>query len=500
MTRERTQYRCRDCGSVSPRWAGRCGHCGEWNTLEEEGRPAPFSRASAASRRPPSEPVALGSLAAGGLQPIPTGVAELDRVLGGGLVPSSVTLIAGEPGIGKSTLLLQMAGGLARRGRRTLLVSAEESPAQVGLRAARLGIDDDGIWIVGDTDLAAIRAAVAGLRPDVLVVDSIQTISDPEGGGLPGTVGSVRACASALTDDAKAGGPAVVLVGHVTKDGSIAGPRVLEHLVDTVLSFEGERHHALRLLRAVKHRFGPVGELGMWEMTGAGLEEVPDGAAFLLADRRPGAPGSVVFAGMEGRRPLLVEIQALVAPAGGGGPRRSASGYESGRLGQLVAVLDRRAGVDLRSHDVYVSAVGGVRLGDPGADLAVAAAISSAATGRVVPADMVVIGEVGLGGELRQVAHTPRRLAEAARLGFRRALVPVGVGAVPELQAVFSDTLGEALDLLLSAQPAPRPRLRVLSGAGGTLTAGGDGHGRAPVADHPAGADRFGPVSTEHVT
>ncbi len=498
MTRERTQYRCRDCGSVSPRWAGRCGHCGEWNSLEEEARPA--LAAAAAARRSAAEPVALGSVADGRLNPIPTGVAELDRVLGGGLVPSSVTLIAGEPGIGKSTLLLQMAGGMARRGLRSLLVCAEESPAQVGLRAARLGIADDGIWIVGDTDLAAIRSAVAGLRPDVLVVDSIQTISDPDGGGLPGSVGAVRACASALTDDAKAGGPAVVLVGHVTKEGSIAGPRVLEHVVDTVLSFEGERHHALRLLRAVKHRFGPVGELGMWEMTAAGLEEVPDGAAFLLADRRPGAPGSVVFAGMEGRRPLLVEIQALVAPAGGGAPRRSASGYEPGRLGQLVAVLDRRAGVDLRHQDVYVSAVGGVRLGDPGADLAVAAAITSAATGRVIPADMFVIGEVGLGGELRQVAQTPRRLAEAARLGFRRALVPSGSGAVQELQAVFRDTLADALDLLLSAQPAHRPRLRVLSGAGQAPTAGGPVGGSAPVADHPAGVHGFGPVSTEHVT
>ena len=326
MTRERTQFRCRDCGCVSPRWAGRCGQCGEWNSLDEEtrtgtGPPTP-------SRRSTGAPVTLGSVAGGRLEPIPTGVGEMDRVLGGGLVPASVTLIAGEPGIGKSTLLLQMAAGMARQGRRTLLVAAEESPAQVGLRAARLGIADDGIWIVGDTDLATIRAAVAGLSPDVLVVDSIQTISDPDGGAPPGSVGSVRACASALADDAKSGGPAVVLVGHVTKDGSIAGPRVLEHLVDTVLSFEGERHHALRLLRAVKHRFGPVGELGMWEMTAAGLEEVPDGAAFLLADRRPGAPGSVVFAGMEGRRPLLVEVQALVSQGhGGGAPRRSASGY-----------------------------------------------------------------------------------------------------------------------------------------------------------------------------
>ena len=412
--------------------------------------------------------MALGTVAGGQLELIPTGVGELDRVLGGGLVPSSVTLIAGEPGIGKSTLLLQVLAGVAARGRRGLLVAAEESPSQVGMRAARLGITAEGIWVVGDTDLPSIRAAAAGVHPDVLVIDSIQTISDPESGPVAGTVASVRACASALADEAKSGGPAVVLVGHVTKDGAIAGPRVLEHLVDTVLSFEGDRHHALRLLRAAKHRFGPVGELGMWEMTAAGLEEVPDGAAFLLADRRPGAPGSVVFAGIEGRRPLLIEVQALVAPAGGGSPRRSASGYETGRLGQLVAVLDQRAGVSLRGEDVYVSAVGGVRLADPGADLAVALAVASAATGRPVPADLVVMGEVGLGGEIRQVAQSPRRLAEAVRLGFSQAVVPSGAPDTPGLPTVPVDTLVEALDLVLASEPAPRPSLRVISGSGGT--------------------------------
>lgn len=416
------------------------------------------------SRRPASVPVRLAAVTAEQLEPVPTGVQELDRVLGGGLVPSSVSLIAGEPGIGKSTLLLQMLAGMAARGARTLLVSAEESPAQVGLRAARLGVDDDRMWIVGETDLAAIRATISSLEPDVVVVDSVQTISDED--STPGTVASVRGCAAALADDAKSGGPSVVLVGHVTKDGSIAGPRVLEHLVDTVLSFEGDRHHALRLLRAVKHRFGPVGELGMWEMTAAGLQEVPDGAAFLLADRRKGTPGSSVFAGMEGRRPLLVEIQALVGSAGGAGPRRSASGYEAGRLGQLVAVLDARAGVDLKRADVYVSAVGGVRLADPGADLAVAAAITSAVAGIALPDDLVVLGEVGLGGELRQVTHTPRRLAEAARLGFCRALVPSGSAGTFDLPTIAADSLVQALDVILDPRPVVRPKLRVLRGAG----------------------------------
>lgn len=461
MARERTQYRCRDCGAVSPRWAGRCGQCGAWNTLDEEVVAASRPAAVGSGPRSTGAPVPLGQVAVTGARPRSTGVGELDRVLGGGLVPSSVTLIAGEPGIGKSTLLLQMIAGMAAQGSTALLVSAEESPAQVGMRAARLGLVADSVWVVGDTRLGSIRAAAAELRPDILVVDSIQTISDVD--GSPGTVTSVRACASALAEDAKADGPAVVLVGHVTKDGSIAGPRVLEHLVDTVLSFEGDRHHALRLLRAVKHRFGPVGELGMWEMTGGGLQEVPDGAALLLADRRTGAPGSAVFAGIEGRRPLLVEIQALVAP-GGAVPRRSSSGYESGRLAQLIAVLDARAGVKLGGVDLYVSAVGGVRLCDPGADLAVAAAATSAVTGRPVPEDLVVLGEVGLGGELRQVAHTPRRLAEAARLGFRRALVPSGAAGASDLPTVAAATLCDALDFLLDAPPARRPKLRVLSG------------------------------------
>ena len=407
----------------------------------------------------------LSSVAADQEPPWPTGLAELDRVLAGGLVPGSVTLIAGEPGIGKSTLLLQMLSGMASQGKRALLVAAEESPAQVGRRAARLELPCDQVLVTADSDLEAIRAQAAGLEPDVLVVDSIQAVGSVDG-GAPGSVSSVRAAASELADDAKRGGPALVLVGHVTKDGSIAGPRALEHLVDTVLSFEGDRHHSLRLLRAVKHRFGPVGELGFMEMTATGLRAVPDGAGVLLADRRPSAPGSAVFAGMEGRRSLLVEVQALVAPTFGSAPRRSASGYDSGRLAQLLAVLDRRAGVELRHYDTYVSVVGGVHLSDPGADLAVAAALASAATERPVPDDLVLVGEVGLGGEVRQVAHTPRRLAEASRFGFTRALVPPGAGGADGIRTVDCPSLAEALDFVLANRPAVRPKLRVLHGAG----------------------------------
>ena len=471
MTRERTQYRCRDCASVTPRWAGRCGQCGEWNTLEEEAVPVGSRSGSGggsggagsggSGRRAVAPAVELHAVPAGADAPRPTGLAELDRVLGGGVVPSSVTLLAGEPGTGKSTLLLQMLAALAAAGSRTLLITAEEAPAQVRRRAARLGLLGPGVLIAAETDLAAIRAIVAEAAPDVVVIDSVQTIHDPDTGSQAGTPAQVRACAQALADDARAGGPAVVLVGHVTKDGSIAGPRVLEHLVDTVLSFEGDRHHALRLLRAVKHRFGAVGELGMWEMTSAGLVEVADAAGFLLADRRPGTPGSVVFAAMEGRRPLLVEIQALVVPTPGGSARRAASGYETGRLWQLLAVLERRAGLSLAGHDVYVSAVGGVRLDDPGADVAVALAVASALTGRLVAEDLVVLGEVGLGGELRQVAHTPRRLSEAARLGFGRALTPPGGAGAIGLDVEDAATLVEALDRHLGS-PVPAPRLRVV--------------------------------------
>jgi DNA repair protein RadA/Sms len=465
MSRERTQYRCRECGAVAPRWAGRCAPCGAWNTLAEEVRPtgsaAPAAGGPGAPRR--AAPVPLAAVTGTGPTVHPTHLPELDRVLGGGLVEQSVTLIAGEPGIGKSTLLLQMLGAMAAGGLRTLLVSAEESPEQVGIRAARLGLAADTLWVAGQTELRAIREAVAEVRPDVVVVDSIQTVGDSDAGAAAGSVTSVRGCAAALADDAKSGGPATVLVGHVTKDGSIAGPRVLEHLVDTVLSFEGDRHHSLRVLRAVKHRFGPVGELGMWEMAAGGLEEVPDGGALLLADRRPEAPGSVVFAAMEGRRPLLVEIQALVAPSAGA-PRRSASGYDGGRLSQLVAVLDQRAGLDLRQSDVYVSVVGGVRISDPGADLAVAAAITSAVSDRAVPEDVVVVGEVGLGGEIRQVAGTASRLAESRRLGFTGALAPPSPPEVPGLAVVPVAFLAEGLDRLLAGRPVRRPRLRVLDG------------------------------------
>jgi DNA repair protein RadA/Sms len=364
--------------------------------------------------------------------PVPTGLAELDRVLAGGFVPGSATLVAGEPGTGKSTLLLQAAGSLASSGLRALVVSGEESRAQVQARAQRLGTLAESLWVLSETSLPDLLAAVSEVEPLLLVVDSIQTLYDPAVDSAPGSVGQVRHCAQRLVTVAKESGTAVVLVGHVTKDGAIAGPRQLEHLVDTVLSFEGDRHHGLRLLRAIKHRFGPTGELGLFEMGGAGLVEVADPSAHLLGDRRPNLSGCLVLPAIEGGRPLLVEVQSLVMSTGNEAmARRSAQGLDSGRLPMLLAVLDRRAGIKLSKSDVYVSVVGGVRVTEPAADLAVLLSLASAEYGRALPDDTVVFGEVGLGGEVRQVAHGPRRLAESARLGFRRAIVPASLAEGP---------------------------------------------------------------------
>ena len=458
MARTRSTYRCGECGAEAPQWTGRCGGCGAWNTVVEE-RVAPPSLAPAA---PCSHAVPIAEVESEGWEPRPVGIGELDRVLGGGLVAGSVTLLGGEPGIGKSTLLLQALSGLARSGARCLLACGEESAQQVRMRAARLGALDPRLWLVAETQLPAILAHADTVAPDVLVVDSIQTVLDPELASAPGSVAQVRECAHRLVRAAKDGGRATVLVGHVTKDGTLAGPRVLEHVVDTVLSFEGERHHALRLLRAVKHRFGPTSELGLFEMTDQGLVGVPDPGRLFVSDRQAQAPGSVVVPTLEGQRPLLVELQALVAKSPLSSPRRSAQGLDSGRLAMVAAVLEERLGVSLTGADVYALAVGGVRVLEPGADLALALALVSSVTGAAVPADLVACGEVGLCGELRQVGQTGRRLAEAARLGFRRAVVP---SSAPEPPAGFevlrAATLAEAVakaGLVLGAKPVGFPR------------------------------------------
>jgi DNA repair protein RadA/Sms len=427
LAKATSRFVCQSCGALAPKWAGRCEACGEWNTIVEEpvtphagpNRPGPKSLAGRA--------VAFVGLA-GEAAPPPrsgTGIAELDRVLGGGLVAGSAVLVGGDPGIGKSTLLLQAAAALARADRRVLYISGEESIEQMRLRARRLGVIDAPLELAAAINLRDIAAALER-APDaaLVVIDSIQTMWLDSIESAPGTVTQVRAAAFELIRLAKSAGFALALVGHVTKDGAIAGPRVLEHMVDAVLYFEGDRGHQFRILRAVKNRFGATDEIGVFEMTGEGLAEVANPSALFLAERRGNIAGSAVFAGLEGTRPVLVEVQALLAANPGGSPRRQVIGWDGGRLSMLLAVLETRCGLRLSGNDVYLNIAGGLRIGEPAADLAVAAALASAATEQPTSPDMVYFGEVGLSGEVRQVAQADARLKEAAKLGFSQATLP----------------------------------------------------------------------------
>ncbi len=440
MARTLVRYRCEVCGYDSPKWLGHCPECGEWGSFADGPQAV-----STPAGIPTSRPAPIADVDALGAAHMPTGVPELDRVLGGGLVAGSVTLLGGEPGMGKSTLLLQALGAMAARGTRCLLVTAEESVAQVRVRADRLGTLARELFVVSETSLPAIAAHLDEISPAVCVIDSIQAVHDPDGPGSAGSVTQVREGAQVIVRLAKERGVAVLVVGHVTKDGSLAGPRALEHVVDTVLSFEGDRHHALRMLRALKHRFGATDELGLMEMTEEGLTPVADPSALFLADRRAHAPGSVVAAVMEGARPLCVEAQALVTYKSAPIARRIAQSIDASRLAMLVAILQQRANVGLAERDVYGSIAGGVRVAEPGADLALALAIAGACDDRVIEPDTVVIGELGLGGEVRQVAHTPRRLNEALRLGFRRAIVPASTPDVRGLTLVRVADIAEGL-------------------------------------------------------
>jgi DNA repair protein RadA/Sms len=425
-------YRCQDCGFAGPK-PGTCPDCaraGRYLALvEERPRPERGRRPSAPGGAP--VPIAAIAVTEGGAR-IGTGNGELDRVLGGGVVPGSLVLIGGDPGIGKSTLLLATAQALAGAAGPVLYVSGEESAAQVKLRADRLGAAAPGLLFLAETDLEAIEAQVQALAPRVLVIDSIQTVYLPAMESAPGSVSQVRECGGRLMRLAKDRGLATFLVGHVTKEGALAGPRVLEHLVDTVLYFEGEAHHAFRVLRAVKNRFGSTNEIGVFEMTAAGLREVGNPSAFFLAERPRGVAGSVIVASLEGSRPLLLELQALVTPAGFGTPRRTVLGADYNRVCLLLAVLEKRLGFALASQDVFVNVAGGGRVSEPAADLGVILAAASSYLDRPVPSDMVVVGEVGLAGEVRAVTGLPARLREAASLGFTAALVPpVGADGVP---------------------------------------------------------------------
>jgi DNA repair protein RadA/Sms len=434
-SRAKLVHVCSECGTSHPKWAGRCAGCGDWNTLVEDVEVSGASESPvAASSRP--GPTRIGDVGSEHGDPVSTTIDELDRVLGGGLVAGSVTLLGGEPGIGKSTLLLQLLAGWSGP---TLYVTAEESAQQVKRRAERLGATRDDLWLHAETSLPHVLDAIDRIRPELVVIDSIQTVSDPGLGSLPGSVGQVRGCAQRLVNEAKE--------RNVSKDGGLAGPRVLEHVVDTVLQFEGDRHHALRLLRASKHRFGPTNELGLFEMAGTGLLAVPDASSLFLADRRTGIPGSAVVPTMEGQRPIVVEVQAL-ASAGVPGvpPRRSALGLDGARLSMLMAVLGRRSRVHVGDHDVYASTAGGVKLSEPGLDLGVCLAVVSAVRDQPLPADVAAFGEVGLGGELRQVGQAQRRFAEAARLGFRRVVAPSNSpDSDADIQLIRAATLSEAI-------------------------------------------------------
>ncbi len=442
-------YRCAECGWTTAKWVGRCGECQAWGTVEETGQGAARTTAATAVTTP-ARRIADVDATLSGFQP--TRIDELDRVLGGGLVPGAVILLAGEPGVGKSTLLLDVAARVARLGKDVLYVTGEESAAQVRLRADRIDAVADSLYLSAETDLGQALGQVEKIDPALLIVDSVQTLSSAAVDGSAGGVTQVREVAASLIGAAKARGMTTLLVGHVTKDGSIAGPRLLEHLVDVVCQFEGERHSRLRLLRAVKNRYGPTDEVGCFDLTDGGIEGLADPSGLFVSRTKDPVSGTCITVTLEGRRPLLAEVQALLAESSTSQPRRATSGLDSSRVAMLLAVLQSRASVSLNKDDSYVATVGGVRLTEPATDLAVALAIASAKTDHPLPARLIAFGEVGLAGEVRPVPGINRRILEAERLGFTHAIVPASPGGTGPVPTGFSvrevSTLAEALALL----------------------------------------------------
>jgi DNA repair protein RadA/Sms len=452
MAKAKTRYVCQACGSVTMRWQGQCPDCAEWNTLVQEAAEVTSIFAAKHNLQGGGRTIELVGLDHPAALPerIVSGVAEFDRAIGGGIVPGSAMLVGGDPGIGKSTLLLQIGAKLATNGRDVVYVSGEESAEQVRLRAIRLGLGKSPVKLAAATSVRDVLTTLDGDSPDLLVIDSIQTMHSDLIEGAPGTVSQVRASAQELVRFAKERGTAVVLVGHVTKDGTIAGPRVLEHMVDTVLSFEGERSHQYRILRALKNRFGGTDEIGVFAMESEGLSEVPNPSALFLTRRGEPVSGTSVFPALEGSRPVLVEIQALtVRLASGATPRRAAVGWDSGRLAMILAVLEARCGLSFGTTEVYLNVAGGYRLSDPAADLAVAAALVSALSERPVPSEAVIVGEIALSGEIRPVAHAPLRLKESAKLGFEEAWVPKEVKPVDGISLAHFGSLRALVDQVL---------------------------------------------------
>ena len=455
MARGSTTFVCQSCGAVHSKWSGRCDECGAWNTLVEE---APTPPAGASARRnTKGRPFALEGLSAREREPDRriTGVAEFDRVAGVGLVPGSALLIGGDPGIGKSTLVLQVLASYAMAGGRAVYVSGEEALAQMRLHAARMGLSAAPVQLGSATCVEDILATLnAAPAPGILAIDSIQTIWTQSLDAAPGTIAQLRTATHDLVRYAKASGVALLLIGHVTKEGQIAGPKAVEHLVDAVLYFEGERGHHFRILRSVKNRFGPTDEIGVFEMTGEGLKEVPNPSALFLGDRSGLAPGTAVFAGVEGTRPLLMEIQALVAPASYGSPRRAVVGWDSARLSMILAVLDSRGGLGISGHDIYLNVAGGLKVNEPAADLAAAAALISSFTSHPLPGDCVVFGEISLSGDVRPAPQAELRLKEAAKLGFKTAIVPAGTKS--DVLGLDFRPVADVRDLAEALAP-PRP-------------------------------------------
>jgi DNA repair protein RadA/Sms len=466
MARRELTFICQKCGATYGRWQGKCDACGDWNTITEEGavlaRPAMPGRAPRKGRKFALEPLTGEAGRTPDAPRLASGLAEFDRVTGGGFVRGSVLLLGGDPGIGKSTLLLEVTAALARAGHRAVYISGEEAVAQVRMRAERLKLTDAQIELAAETSVEDIIATLSDRdTPRLVVIDSIQTMWTDAVESAPGTVTQVRGAAQALIRFAKRSGAAVILVGHVTKDGQIAGPRVVEHMVDAVLSFEGEGSHQFRILRAVKNRFGPTDEIGVFEMTGLGLQEIANPSELFLSERDLGSPGTAVFAGIEGSRPLLVEIQALVAPTSLGTPRRAVVGWDPNRLAMVLAVLEAHCGIKLSGHDVYLNVAGGLRIQEPAADLAAAAALVSSLANAPLPADAVYFGEVSLSGAVRPVAQAAARLKEAAKLGFARAVVPQNAAAEgntePGLTLMPAPSLSHlAADIAALGKPARR--------------------------------------------